>query len=91
MASRKDWCDPELTSSRVGWRHHVSGKRKDLANAITKGNNHREETALGGELWDMMKTEDKHCVSVQLSLLGSEISNLAREKERKRILFYVKM
>ena len=91
MDSREDWRDPELTSSRVDWCDRVAEKRKALAKAIIKGDNHREERVLGGELWDMWKTEDKHSVSVQLSLLGSEISRLAREKERKRILFYVKM
>ena len=91
MDSRKDWRDPDLMSSRIDWCNHVAEKRKALAKVIIKGSDHREEAALGGELWDMIKTEHKHSVSVQLSLLGSEISRLAREKERKRILFYVKM
>ena len=90
MGSTKDWCDPKLMSSRVDWCDRVAEKRKALAKAIIKGNNHREERVFGGELWDMMKTEDKHSASAQLCLLGSEISRLAREKERKRILFYVK-
>ena len=91
MDSRKDWRDPDLMTSRVDWCDRVAEKRKASAKAIIKGDNHCEVRVLGGELWDMMKTEDKHSVSVQLSLLGSEISRPAREKERKRILFYVKM
>ena len=91
MDSRKDWRDPELMSSRVDWCNRVAEKRKALAKAIIKGNDHRAEMALGRQLWDMMKTGYKHHVSLQLSLLRCEISNVAFEAGRKRTLFYVKL
>ena len=78
-------------TSRVEWCNSVAGKRKDLAQAIIKGTNRREETALGMLLWNMLKTEDPYSAWMQLTLLGSEIARLARDKERKRILFFVKM
>ena len=77
-------------TSRVEWRNSVAEKRKDLAQANIKGTNRREETALGVQLWNMLKTEDPYSASMQLTLLGSEIARLSCEKERKRILSFVK-
>ena len=78
-------------NSRVEWCKSVAEKRKDLAQAIIEGTNHREETALGVQLWDMLKTDDPYSASKHLTSLGSEIARLARDKERKRILTFVKM
>ena len=78
-------------NSRLEWCRSVAEKRKDLAQAIIEGTNHREETALGMQLWNMLKTDDPYSASIHLNLLGSEIARLAHEKERKRILTIVKM
>ena len=78
-------------NSRVEWCKSVAEIRKDLAQAIIEGTNHREETALGMQLWNMLKTDDPYSASIHLTLLGSEIARLAREKERKRTLTLVKM
>ena len=91
MDSRKDWCDPKLTTTGVEWCNSVAEKRKDLAQAMIKGANRRAGTALGMLLWNMLKAEDPYSASMQLTLLGSEIAKLARDKERKRILTFVKM
>jgi hypothetical protein len=79
MDSRRDWCE------------RVEQRVKDLAQAIVKDCSYREEERKAEELWDLLKVELEVSCPRRLLMLGREISKLAREKERKRILFFVKM
>ncbi len=84
MGSRKDWCDR--------MQQTITALAKVIVHGPGKHAVAREDERQAKVFWDMLKEEDcGHVVPLWLNSLGREIPKAAREKERKRILFYVKL